>query len=457
MQGKGIPMSFVNLETGSRTYIAALKVNPNFTGIADGATRSDRKSFAHSAMLNAESAVKATLVPKLEQLQAQGLVHNWDFAAGTGALILNVDEARAGAAFEALRGVDELGRIVRNREVKLDTIVQEEVPATPAGEKKVEWNVTKTGVEDAWKAGVTGAGVVVGFVDTGANVSHEALKGHYRGTNADGTFNHDYSFFDSVGGKTDAYDDHNHGSHTIGTGVGGTDDHAIGMAPGATFIATKVFDARGSGNTAAILKGLSWMLAPTKADGTGADATKAPDIVSNSWGSSNGASLTYLDTWKAFEAAGIIPIVSAGNSGPRPDTIGSPGSYAEGISVGATDINDKTASFSSRGPSKVKDADGNPLKKPDVTGPGVDIISAGKSGNAYVKMSGTSMSAPAVAGITALLLEKYPTLNTEQVRQVLTTSAVDLEAPGWDANTGYGRVAAVAALAKAEELFGSKG
>lgn len=447
-------MSFVNLETGARTYIASLKVNPNFAPATEAATRADRKSLAYGAMLDAEVAVKTTLLPKLDALKAEGLVRSYDFATGTGALILNVDDARAGSAFQALQGIDELGRIVRNQEVKLDAVVEAVAKTAPAGEKTVEWNVGKVGVEQAWAAGVTGEGVVVGIVDTGANVAHEALKGHYRGTKADGTFDHDYNFYDPVGNKKDAYDDHSHGSHVAGTSVGGTSDHLTGMAPGAKFIATKVFTAGGSGSTATILKGLSWMLAPTKADGTGADATKAPDIVSNSWGSSNGASLSYIDAWKAFEAAGIIPVVAAGNNG-RPDTIGSPGSYPQSITVGATDVNDKVASFSSRGPSKIKDANGNLIPKPDVSAPGKDIISAGKSGDQYVKMSGTSMATPAVSGVIALLLQKFPNLSVEQVRVVLAKSSLDIDAPGYDVNTGHGRVDAVKALATAQELFGT--
>ena len=445
---------FVNLEAGSRTYIASLRLDPNFSLAAEASTRSDRKSLAYAAMTDAETAVRGTLVPKLDALKADGLVRNYDFAAGTGALILNVEEARANAAFQALQGIDELGRIVRNQRIQLDDVAPTPVNAPKADGPVVEWNVDKIGAQKAWAQGARGEGVVVGIVDTGANVTHEALKRQYRGTQADGSINHDYSFFDAVGGKKEAYDDHSHGSHVAGTSVGGTPDHLTGMAPDATFIATKVFTASGGGDTAAILKGLSWMLAPTKADGTGADPTKAPDIVSNSWGNGNGAMLGYLDAWKAFEAAGIIPIVAAGNSG-RPNTIGAPGSYAGSITVGATDRNDKVAGFSSRGPSKIKGPDGELLRKPDISAPGVDIISAGKSGNSYVKMSGTSMATPAVAGLVAVLLGKFPNLTTEQVREVLATSSVDIDAPGWDVNTGHGRVDVAAALAKAQELFGS--
>jgi subtilisin family serine protease len=449
-------MTFVNLESGARTYIASLNVDPNFAPALAASTRADRKTLAYTAMRDAETSVQSTLLPKLDALKGQGLLRDYDFATGTGSVIINVDDARAAAAYQALQGIDELGRIVRNREVKLDTIVEGDVARPAEGEKVVEWNVDKVHAQDAWAKGVTGEGVVVGIVDTGANVSHEALKSHYRGTQADGTFDDNYNFYDPVNGKTVAYDDHSHGSHVAGTSVGGTADHLTGMAPGAKFISAKVFTSGGSGSTATILKGLSWMLAPTKSDGTGADPTKAPDLVSNSWGNSQGASLSYIDAWKAFEAAGIIPVVAAGNSGPRAGTVGAPGSYPQSITVGATDRNDKVASFSSRGPNKINDKDGNPIPKPDISAPGVDVISAGKSGDQYVKMSGTSMATPAVSGLVALLLSKYPNLTAEQVREVLDKSAVDIDAPGYDLNTGWGRVDAAAAIAKADELFGTK-
>ena len=80
-------MSFVNLEAGSRTYIASLRVNPNFAPALDAGTRADRKSMAYDAMVDAEVAVKTTLLPKLDALKAEGLVRSYDFATGTGALI----------------------------------------------------------------------------------------------------------------------------------------------------------------------------------------------------------------------------------------------------------------------------------------------------------------------------------------------------------------------------------
>ena len=444
---------FANLAVGARTYVAHVKVDPNFSRAALAESREMRKELAYGAMRDAEEATSQKLVPQLEQLKTQGLLTSYELVKGTGAMILNVPEGKAGAAFDALQGVAELGRIVRNREVVLDDTVVG--PVAPTTEPTVEWNVAKLGVQKLWSQGVNGSGVVVGFVDTGANSTHEALKGHYRGTNADGTQNHNYNFYDAVNGKKEAYDDHSHGSHVAGTGVGGTADHLTGMAPGAKFISAKVFTAGGSSSAATILKGLSWMLAPTDSDGNNADPTKAPDIVSNSWGNSNGATLTYVDAWKAFEAAGIIPVVAAGNSGPSPRTIGAPGSYPGSLTIGATDPDDKVASFSSRGPSPIKGSDGNPLQKPDFSAPGVNVVSAGKSGNDYVKMSGTSMATPAAAGVVALLLSKYPKLNAEQVREVLSKSAIDIAGAGRDADSGWGRIDPNAALALAGKLYGA--
>lgn len=447
----------VNLEPASRTYIAALRVDPNFRNALVAPDRGTRKLLAADAMKAAERKLTDSVTPRLEALRQQGLVSSYEFVPLTGTMIINVPEKNAGAAWQALRGVAELGRMARNREVSLDDVVSVGplLPPRPGvADPKPEYNVDIVNADDVWKSGVKGAGVVVGLVDTGAEVSHDALKGHYRGTKADGTFEHSYNFFDATAaGRKEAYDDHNHGTHTAGTAVGGSSERIIGMAPDAKFIATKVFNAAGSSDTATILKGLSWMLAPRDKDGKNPDSSKAPDIVSNSWGNRSGATLSYLDAWKAYEAAGIIPVVSAGNSGPGAKTIGAPGSYAQSITVGATDAQDKIASFSSRGPSPIKDAAGKFLPKPDVSAPGVNVVSAVR-GNGYRAMSGTSMSAPAVAGVTALLLSKYPNLKKEQVRELLTKSSVDLGAKGFDNDFGHGRIDAVKALALADQMFG---
>jgi subtilisin family serine protease len=107
-----------------------------------------------------------------------------------------------------------------------------------------EWGVERIGAPDAWADGVLGQGIVVANLDGGVEYSHEALVGSYRGNNGDGTFTHDYNWWDPTGiCGSEPCDNTGHGTHTMGTIVGGdgpgpfTPD--IGVAPGARWIAAK--------------------------------------------------------------------------------------------------------------------------------------------------------------------------------------------------------------------------
>jgi bacillopeptidase F len=307
-----------------------------------------------------------------------------------------------------------------------------------------------------WAQGYDGTGVTVGVVDTGIDVNHPALKATYRGTQADGSMVHDYNFFDATKGRKDAYDDNKHGTHVAGTIAGhAVDDRpAIGVAPGAKLIASKILTASGSGTLEGVMKGLEWMLAPTDSNGQNADPKKAPDVINNSWGTNNGKLLSFQKLMQSFLAAGIEPVFAAGNSGPRAGSVGSPGSYPEVISVAATDRSDKVASFSSRGPSPVKGADGSD-RKPDIAAPGHQIMSA-LPGGGYGSLSGTSMAAPAVAGVVALILSKHKDLTHEEVVKAINTTARDIDAPGYDYNTGYGLIDAEAALKAADAIVAAR-
>ncbi|HHJ06951.1 MAG TPA: hypothetical protein ENK24_05585, partial [Anaerolineae bacterium] len=166
----------------------------------------------------------------------------------------------------------------------------------------------------------------------------------------------------------------------------------------------------------------------------------APDVVNNSWGNSNGSSTVFQDDVQRLLDAGIIPIFSAGNSGPGSGTVGSPGSYS--FAVGATDADDVIASFSSRGPSpwgKIK---------PDVSAPGVKVLSS-LPGGGYGVYNGTSMAAPHVSGLTALLLQADTALTYSQTTRLLTQTAVSLGAPIPNNAYGWGRVDAYNAVQSA--------
>ncbi len=310
-------------------------------------------------------------------------------------------------------------------------------------EAKPEWGVEKIGAPQAWAEGIDGTGVTIGVVDTGLDAAHPAIKPHYRGTNADGSMTHDYNWYDAFEQRAEAFDDGDHGTHVAGSAAGGTDTRATGVAPGAKVIASKAINRRGYNTTAATLKALQFMLAPTKTDGTAPDPTRGADVVNNSWGNADRSDDTFMDTFAGLKAAGIEVVTAAGNDGPREGTVSPPGSYPGYLSVAATTTGDDVASFSSRGPSKFASPD---EMTPNVAAPGAGITSAVPGGR-FRRMSGTSMASPHVAGAVALLLQAAPQATHEQVVEALTKTAVDIDRPGPDNASGFGRIDVPAALA----------
>ncbi len=302
-----------------------------------------------------------------------------------------------------------------------------------------EWGVTRVGAPPAWALGIDGTGVVVGSLDTGVDDTHPAVSAKYRG--ADG--NHDYDWWDTIGNQPEPYDDSSHGTHTTGTILGGdgqgpgADD--IGVAPGATWIAAKAFDKYGSGYTSGILEAGQFLAAPTRIDGTMPRPELAPDVVNNSWGGS-GCSTTFRQMVESWRAMDIFPSFSAGYSGPDPGSLSSPGDLPISFAVGATDINDEIATFSSRGPSCYGEV------KPEVSAPGSSVRSS-TPGGGYATYSGTSMAAPHVTGAVALVLQAAagsPT--TDQIETILAETSLDLGAPGHDNTFGAGRLRAYEAV-----------
>jgi subtilisin family serine protease len=277
-----------------------------------------------------------------------------------------------------------------------------------------EWGIAKIRADAVWAAyNVTGTGSVVANVDTGVEYTHTALINQYRGNLGGNIFDHNYNWWD-VHGSTAPYDDNDHGTHTMGTMVG--DDGAgnqIGVAPGAKWIA-----ARGCcPDNDALFTSLQWMVAPTRLDGTQPDPSKRPDVVNNSWGGAAGGAGTASTMYDLFNAAqraaGIVPVFSAGNSGPGCATIHTPGDNPTVLSVAATASTDIIAGFSSRGPSALITG-----ASPQVSAPGVNVRSSVPPfTNTYASFSGTSMAAPHVSGAVALLISAEPKLRG-QVAQI---------------------------------------
>jgi subtilisin family serine protease len=309
--------------------------------------------------------------------------------------------------------------------VKLEAPVLPDSAGNSSSTSSVQWGVGKIEADVVWERdGVTGNGVIVATIDTGVYKDHESLRDNYGG-----------GWLDAVNGEPEPYDDNGHGTHTLGTICGTTG--GIGVAPGASWIACKGLDERGFGTEENLLRCAQWLFT----------RRPLPQLVSNSWGGPSGATF-FNEAISAWRSVGIIPVFAIGNSGPHCDTADSPGDQPGVLSVGATDMMDKITEFSSRG-----QGSNSERIKPEVSAPGIHILSASYTGaEDYVKHSGTSMAAPHVAGAIALMLESDPSLEFEGILWRLEESAdrpelsdSDLECRDgsnhWPNNEyGYGRI-----------------
>lgn len=294
-----------------------------------------------------------------------------------------------------------------------------------------EPGVARVNAPALWDKGFRGQGVVIASMDSGVDLGHPDLAGRWRGgTNSwyDPNGEHPASPFDASG----------HGTWTTGIMVGGdAGGTAIGIAPEARWIAVKIFNDRGSASLSRIHMGFQWLLDP---DGNPATAD-APHLVNNSWGfSSPGCKLEFQRDLQSLRAAGILPIFSAGNTGPGSSTSTSPANNPEAFAVGATSATDAIYPYSARGPSACGETS---RTFPEIVAPGVNVRTSDLFGG-YYAASGTSFAAPAAAGVLALLLDAYPSLTLSQQEAALE-SAVDLGTPGPDNTFGSGRLDALAA------------
>jgi len=327
--------------------------------------------------------------------------------------------------------IEELGSFPSVEEIRLDRTIS--VPVVAPGISAVtEWNLNSIHAPELWNLGYTGAGVVVANMDTGVDANHPDLANKWRGgTN---------SWFDPHSEHNTPYDVDGHGTQVMGIIVGGdSGGTAIGVSPGSTWIAVKVFNDAGQASYSAVHEGFQWLLDP---DGN-PDTDDAPDVVNNSWGlgeSVNECVTEFETDVLALRTSGIAVVFSAGNSGPYPSSSVSPANYPESFAVGAVNETMTIASFSSRGPSAC-----GPDTYPDVVAPGVNIRTSdmtfgGVFPDSYRVVSGTSFSAPHVAGTMALLLSAFPDLTVSELELALKLSALDLGALGEDTAYGSGLI-----------------
>jgi subtilisin family serine protease len=271
-------------------------------------------------------------------------------------------------------------------------------------------SVPQIGAPAAHAAGHTGAGAVVAVLDTGIDEAHPDLADAIVGAQD----------FTGLGtGPAGAHDGHGHGTHvaSIVTGSGAASGgRYAGVAPDAGLLVGKVLTDQGFGLESWLIEGMEW-----------AAAQGAP-VVNMSLGSDIGDGTGVVD--QAVDSltatSGTLFVVAAGNTGPRAQTVTSPGTADAALTVGAVDDADQVTDTSARGPRWNR-----PAIKPDLTAPGVGIVAARARGtqrgepvdDSYTRLSGTSMATPHVAGAAAILAAQHPDWRAEQLRGVLTGSA----------------------------------
>ncbi|GGA50732.1 serine protease AprX [Kroppenstedtia guangzhouensis] len=296
------------------------------------------------------------------------------------------------------------------------------------------------------REGLTGKGVTIAVVDTGIHPHDDLMKPVPRIV----------AFEDLIHGRKEPYDDQGHGTHCAGDAAGNgyrSEGLYAGPAPEAKLVGVKVLDKEGSGQLSTVIKGVDWCVVNKEKYGI--------RIISLSLGAPAVESYRDDPLAQAVEAAwhrGIVVLAAAGNEGPLPGTISTPGLDPLILTVGAADdrntpddSDDIKASYSSRGPTV------DLLVKPDVYAPGTHIISLSvpdsplerqlpenRVGEHYINLSGTSMATPFCAGVVALLLEANPQLSPNDVKSILMFTTREMTGD----QAGYLRVGKAIDLAK---------
>ncbi len=289
-------------------------------------------------------------------------------------------------------------------------------------------SVPHIGADQVWQQyGATGEGVLVAVLDSGIDYTHPSL--------GDG-FGPDFKVvggYDFIDEDSDPMDENGHGTHVAGI-IAAEDENLRGVAPDASLLAVRVLNASGQGSSITVISGIEYCVDPNDDN----DPSDHVDIANLSLGSSSGnpndAVCTALDNANAL---GVTFCVSAGNYANFM-SIGSPACAAGAIAVGATTLGDELTTFSSEGPNLI-----NYAVKPELCAPGFNITSTYPGGGTRT-MSGTSMAAPHVSGVSALIKQIHPDWQPEMICSAMVNNAVDIDCDIMQ--QGGGRIDAMAAV-----------
>jgi subtilisin family serine protease len=405
------------------------------TALSEAApTRAARYQKAADYLENAHRSAQEALLGRLKALKLKGKssdIHPY--------WIVNVIEAKVAASeLEALCVHEDVEYIQSVPEVYLIE-PEDGTPESPTRSPAlIEDNLTYIKADQAWAAGYTGEGRVICSFDTGIRGTHHALENSWKGRDGDSAA----AWFDPVYEQKAPHTQPfsvNHGTHVMGIMVGHDDvtGDTVGVAPGAEWISAAVVDV----GATVLLRAFEWAADP---DGNPNTVDDVPDVINHSWGFEQaiwavGCEDIFFDAIDNVEALGIVNIFAAGNTGPNPSSVANPANrdldsldcFAVGNINHATDT---VYLSSSRGPSLC-----NSRTKPNVLAPGVSIRSAtGGTDVSYGFLTGTSMAAPHVSGLVALLRQKNPNATPDEIKQAILTATDTRTNFGVLPNNSYG-------------------
>ncbi|MFV9510424.1 S8 family peptidase [Tepidibacillus sp. LV47] len=262
-------------------------------------------------------------------------------------------------------------------------------------------------MEKAWEQVTKNSNITIAILDTGVDLEHPDLKPNL----VDG--------INLLDKKAKPQDDNGHGTNVAGI-VAAVGNNSIGIAGilwRAKLMPVKVLDKKGEGDSFLVGQGIRYAV------------DHGADIILLSLGEP--VFTPFMKEAVDYAVAKNVLIVAA--SGNEGNQLNYPAAFSSVLSVGAVDQDDEYARYSNYG------------QQLDVVAPG-DGIYTTQLGGQYTANSGTSMAAPQVAGLAALLYQKYPDLTPKEVENIIKFSADDVDQPGWDEKTGYGKINAIRAL-----------
>jgi len=303
-----------------------------------------------------------------------------------------------------------------------------------------QWSLPLIGLPEAWVFANEQTRLVA-IIDTGVDLNHPDLADQIW-TNLDempgnGVDDDDNGYVDDVHGwdfvtdHGDAYpeDEHGHGSHVAGIAAAQSDNGlgVAGVAWNGSIMPLKVLNERGNGEWADVLEAIGYA------------ADNGASVINLSLGQSPDDPTEPVPV-QAIEQAvsyarskGCLLVAAAGNNESyQPAPVIYPAASPGVLAVAATTADDDPWFWSNRGPEVT------------IAAPGVDILSTSRY-NSYATLSGTSMAAPHVSGLAALIWSFDPTLSADGLTRVITSTARDVHTFGWDERTGWGRIDAQAA------------